>query len=102
LNRSQVSYNTNSDYLKIYFFAHDNLIMTTTFFDWIGVIKNLLEEREFALIMRSLRYLKFKGEDTLLETISLLLLNTLNKVNSYSCIVRYTLMYLIICILDVK
>ena len=76
--------------------------MTTTFFDWIGVIKNLLEEREFALIMRSLRYLKFKGEDTLLETISLLLLNTLNKVNSYSCIVRYTLMYLIICILDVK
>ena len=102
MNRSQVSYNTNSDYLKIYFFAHDNLIMTTTFFDWIGVIKNLLEEREFALIMRSLRYLKFKGEDTLLETISLLLLNTLNKVNSYSCIVRYTLMYLIICILDVK
>jgi len=81
LNRSQANGFTNSDYLKIYFFSHDNLIMTPNFVDWIGVIKNLLEEREFALIIRSLRYLKFKGEENLLETISLLLLNTLNKVN---------------------
>lgn len=82
-----MSSNVSSDYLKIYFFAHDNLITTTTFVDWIGVIKNLLEEKEFALIMRSLRYLKFKEEDDLLETISLLLINTLNKVNSW--LVRY-------------
>lgn len=82
LNHSQAQM---TEYLKIYLFAHDNLInWSSSKVDWIGAIKNLLQEKEFALIMRSLRYLRFKGEELILEQISLLLLNTLNKVNLLS------------------
>lgn len=81
LNSSEAQM-VSTDYLKIFLFAHDNLIISSsTKIDWIGVIKNLLEEKEFALIMRSLRYLKFKGEEVVLEQVGLLLLNTLNKVS---------------------
>lgn len=92
-----MSSTASSDYLKIYLFAHDHLIMTTNFVDWIGVIKNLLEEKEFDLIMRSLRYLKFKEEDNILESISLLLINTLNKVKNISIICVYINYHIYIC-----
>lgn len=90
LSRPQQGFQaSSSDYLKVFLFAHDNLIQTlSSNVDWVGEVKSLLEEKEFALIIRSLRYLKFKGEDTILDQISLLLLNTLNKVRNLSGVIK--------------
>lgn len=78
-----------TEYLKIFLFAHDNLIISSSSkVEWIAAIKNLLQEKEFALIMRSLRYLRFKGEEAVLEQVGLLLINTLNKVHKCKLIIK--------------
>ena len=75
--------NYDADDLKIFFLAHDNLIRTKSDVEWIGVVRKLIEEKEFSLIIRTLRYLKVQNSDVL-ENIPLLLLNTLNKVNKHN------------------
>lgn len=74
------------DNLKILLFAHDNKmsIFKDDSIDWIGVIKRLMDqiEENEGLIIRVLRYLKCKYEETsgLMESVPLLLMNTFNKV----------------------
>ena len=75
--------NCDADDLKIFFLAHDNLIRIKSDVEWIGVVRKLIEEQEFSLIIRTLRYLKVQNSDVL-ENIPLLLLNTLNKVNKHN------------------
>lgn len=70
-----------ADDIKIFLLARDHLIIIKDEkVDWIGIVKNLMEAKEFGLIVRVLRYLKLEKVE-ILGNISLLLLNTLNKVN---------------------
>ena len=71
-------------HLKVFLFAHDHKIelQQNKEIDWTALMKRLIErgEEERRLIVRLLRYLKVKGMKEHIEEISLLMMNTLNKV----------------------